>query len=113
MKSILNIMKKAFLWSYPRNTWQWDVLCVLILIFIFMTPKSWFASSKPHQSPGHQSGAFSTVLVAAELVDKDRDNGQLEQRVRALTGQANAQVVAVRPKLDGTGKTVAYEVDIR
>ncbi|MCU1264441.1 MAG: hypothetical protein JWM21_759 [Acidobacteria bacterium] len=113
MKSILNIMKKAFLWSYPRNTWQWDVLCVLFLIFIFLTPKGWFANRKPHQSTGHQSEAFSTVLVAAELVDNDRDKGQLEQRVRVLTGRANAQVMAVRPRLDSEGKTVAYEVDIR
>lgn len=113
MNSILSIIKKAFLWSYPRNTWQWDVLCVLILIFIFLTPKSWFASSKPHESPGHQNSAFSTVLVAAELIQKDGDKGQLEQRVRALTGQANAQVIAVRPRQDSAGKTIAYEVDIR
>ena len=113
MNSILSIIKKAFLWSYPRNTWQWDVLCVLILIFIFLTPKSWFASSKPHQSLGHQNGAFSTVLVAAELIQKDGDKAQLEQRVRALTGQSNAQVIAVRPRQDSAGKTIAYEVDIR
>lgn len=113
MNSILSIIKKAFLWSYPRNTWQWDVLCVLILIFIFLTPKSWFASSKPHQSLGHQNGGLSTVLVGAELIQKDGDKGQLEQRVRVLTGQANAQVIAVRPRQDSTGKTIAYEVDIR
>jgi hypothetical protein len=113
MKSILSIIKKAFLWSYPRNTWQWDVLCVLILIFIFMSPKSWFASSKPHQSAGHPSGSYSTVLVAAELVDNDRDKDQLEQRVRALTGHANAQIIGKRAILDSNGKTVAYEVDIR
>jgi hypothetical protein len=113
MNSILSIIKKAFLWSYPRNTWQWDALCVLILIFIFLTPKTWFASGKPHPPLGHQSGAFSTVLVAAELIQSDRDKGQLEQRVRVLTGQANAQVIAVRPKQDSAGKTIAYEVDIR
>jgi hypothetical protein len=113
MKSILSIIKKAFLWSYPRNTWQWDVLCVLILIFIFLTPKSWFANSKPHQSLGHPSGAVSTVLVGAELIDNDRDKGQFEQRVRTLTGQANAQVLAIRRRQDSAGKTIAYEVDIR
>jgi hypothetical protein len=113
MNSILSIIKKAFLWSYPRNTWQWDVLCVLILIFIFMTPKSWFANSKPHQSLGHPTGAFTTVLVGAELVDNDRDKVRIEQRVRALTGKANAQVIETRSVQDSSGKTVAYEVDIR
>lgn len=113
MKSILSIIKKAFLWSYPRNTWQWDVLCVLILFFIFMTPKSWFANSKPHRAMGHQNGAFSTVLVGAELIENDRDKGQLERRVRALTGQAKAEVIGTRPIKDSAGKTIAYEVDIR
>jgi hypothetical protein len=113
MKSILNIIKKAFLWSYPRNTWQWDVLCVLILFFIFMTPKSWFSGGKPHQVAGHQSGVFSTVLVAAELVDNEKDRGRLEQRVRVLTGRPDAQVIAVRQRQDPGGKTIGYEVDIR
>jgi len=113
MKSILQVIKKAFLWSYPRNTWQWDVLCVLILIFIFLTPKSWFGGSERQRRLGHQSEAFSTVIVAAELVDNDRDKSQLEQRVRSLTGQANVRIIAVRPRHDSSGKTIAYEVDIR
>jgi len=113
MKSILHVIKKAFLWSYPRNTWQWDVLCVLILIFIFLSPKGWFGGGERQRRLGHQSEAFSTVIVGAELVDNDRDKDQLEQRVRTLTGQAKVQIVAVRPRRDSAGKTVAYEVDIR
>ena len=113
MKSILHVIKKAFLWSYPRNTWQWDDLCVLILIFIFLSPKSWFVSGEPQRRLGHQSAALSTVIVGAELVDNDRDKRQLEQRVRALTGQANVQIIAVRARQDSAGKTIAYEVDIR
>jgi len=113
MNHLLRIIKKSFLWSYARNTWQWDVLCVLILVFIFLSPKSWFVSGERHGPLGHQSEAFSTVIVAAELVDNDRDKSQLEQRVRTLTGQANARIIAVRPRHDSAGKTVAYEVDIR
>ena len=29
MSFILRIIKKSFLWTYARNTWQWDVLCVV------------------------------------------------------------------------------------
>ena len=104
MKSILNVIKKAFLWSYPRNTWQWDVLCVLILIFIFLTPKSWFENS--------ERAAKSTVVIGAEVVGTERDNSQIEKRVRVLTGQSNARVLAVRPRQDSSGKIIAYEVDI-
>jgi hypothetical protein len=112
MKQIFEFIKKAVLWSYERNTWQWDVLCVLILVFIFLSPKSWFGGER-HKRLGHQSEAVSTVIVGAELIDNDKDRNQLEQRVRALSGQAGAQVVAVRPRRDSTGKTIAYEVDIR
>jgi hypothetical protein len=112
MKHIFGFIKKAVLWSYERNTWQWDVLCVLILVFIFLSPKTWFTNSERRARWGHQSEAVSTVLVGAELIDNG-DNKQLEQRVRVLSGQASAQVVAVRVRRDGSGKTIAYEVDIR
>jgi len=86
---------------------------VLILIFIFLTPKSWFVNGEQHRPAGHPKKAVSTVIVGAELIDSDRDNSQIERRVRALTGQANAEVIEVRSRQDSTGKTVAYEVDIR
>lgn len=108
MKQRINFIKSSFLWSYARNTWQWDVLCVLILIFIFLSPKSWFVSGKPQGPMGRQS-QVRTVLVAAEVVDNDT----LEQRVRVLSGQPRAKVIDKRPIVDGSGKTVGYEVDIR
>ena len=35
-------MKNIINWSYERGTWQYDVLCLLIIAFIFLTPKAWF-----------------------------------------------------------------------
>ena len=35
-------MKNVINWSYERASWQWDVLCILIMAFIFLTPKAWF-----------------------------------------------------------------------
>ena len=102
-----------FLWNYARNTWQWDVLCVVILVFIFLTPKSWFASGERGRVEGHQSPAITTVLMGAEAVENEADTSVLEQRVRTLSGRADAKVVAVRKVLDQHGKTVGYQVDIR
>ncbi len=39
---MLKIIKDIVLWKYERASWQWDVLCLLILTFIFLTPKTWF-----------------------------------------------------------------------
>jgi len=36
------MVKDIILWKYERASPQWDVLCVLCLVFIFLTPKAWF-----------------------------------------------------------------------
>jgi hypothetical protein len=113
MNFILRIIKKSFLWTYARNTWQWDVLCVLILAFIFLSPKSWFAHGERRPPAGHQTEAISTVTVSPEVIDNETDKAQLEEQIRAITGRANAQIVGVRRKHDEAGKTLGYEVDIR
>jgi len=39
-------MKNVINWSYERASWQWDLFCVLILCFIFLTPKEWFNTKR-------------------------------------------------------------------
>ena len=110
--SLLNFLKKLFFWNYARNTWQWDILCVVILIFIFLTPKSWFENSERHRSVEHQNQAVTTVLVGAELIDNEGDRGQVEQVVRTLTRRSDVQVLQVRKVEGKDGKPLGYEVDI-
>src|SRR5207244_7681584 len=72
MGYLLTTMRKAFFWKYARNTWQWDILCVLILIFIFLAPKGWFQSSGRHRVLAPHSPA-STLLVGPELIENAGD----------------------------------------
>ncbi|HSQ19150.1 MAG TPA: hypothetical protein VLR92_02130 [Blastocatellia bacterium] len=44
MTIILSTLKKILFWSYERGSWQYDVMCVLILAFIFLAPNSAFRS---------------------------------------------------------------------
>ena len=39
--------------------------------------------------------------------------GEIERRVRKITGRTDAVVTAIRAKRDDTGKVIGYEVDIR
>lgn len=32
----------AIFWTYARGSWQYDVICAVILAFIFLTPASWY-----------------------------------------------------------------------
>jgi hypothetical protein len=109
----VDTIKKIFLWTYERNTWQWDTLCALILVFIFLTPKSWFSVSERQVGLGHQSPFPATVFVGAEVVEKQDDKSLLRNHLRVLTGRENAEVGAIRKVVDKEGRTVGYQVDIR
>ena len=61
----------------------------------------------------HQSPVAATVVLSPEVVENEADKGQIEQRVRALTGRSQVEVVAVRKVVDSDGRTRSFEVDIR
>lgn len=44
MKIILSTLKKILFWSYERGSLQYDLMCVLILAFIFLSPNRVFQS---------------------------------------------------------------------
>ena len=109
MGFVKDTVKKAVFWTYPRTSWQWDVLCVLILIFIFLTPRGWFenkANQRTHM--GQLSTTVSTDVVGTKL-----DRAEVERRARIQLGRPEAQFSKVQEVKDETGKLVAYEVDIR
>ena len=111
---VASFLKKIVFWTYGRTTWQYDVLCALILAFIFLTPKSWFASELPRPM-GHQIvPAASTLLLTwpAEGPAAPPDTQEVERRARQLAGRSDARVRAVRPVKDEAGTVIAYQVDI-
>lgn len=114
MRYFFRIIKSSVLWRYARNTWQYDVLCALILAFIFLTPKSWFENSELRYSQGHQSPvAQRSLLVSSENLSATPDRNEIERRVRDVTGRQDIKVSDVRAVQDVQGKIVAFEVDIR
>ena len=110
---MLNFLNKLFFWNYERNTWQWDALCVAILIFIFLTPKSWWENSERRMALAHQSPVASILLIDTQTVENAEDKSQLQQRLRTMTGRSDLQVLDVRKVTARDGTTKGYEVDIR
>ena len=109
MGFIADTVKKATLWTYPRTSWQWDVLCVLILVFIFLTPKSWFENSAYQRT--HMGQA--TIVVDTDVVGTQLDKSEIERRARQKIGRPGGQVSVLRELNDTSGKLIGYEVDIR
>ena len=36
------VVLRAVFWTYERGSWQYDVICGVILAFILLTPRAWF-----------------------------------------------------------------------
>lgn len=98
------MIKDIILWRYERASWQWDLLCFLIILFIFLTPKSWFDKRDTLAT------RTSRLIVKAKDFSPDRQN--LEKFVRAETGNPNAEIIALKERTDEKGE-VFYEIEIR
>lgn len=77
---------------------------MLILAFIFLTPKSWFVSHPPIQT---------AVILATDVVDKRKDSPEVIARAKQQLTRSNGEFVVSRERKDDSGKVIAYEVDIR
>lgn len=40
--TLLKMLGRVIFWRYPRGSWQYDILCGFILLFIFLTPRAVF-----------------------------------------------------------------------
>ena len=40
---------RILFWTYPRGCWQYDIVCGVILAFIFLVPNTIFDGSLLHQ----------------------------------------------------------------
>jgi hypothetical protein len=45
------VLWRTFFWTYERATWQYDVLVIAILAFIWLTPPAWLQDPIAH-GPG-------------------------------------------------------------
>lgn len=79
MSIILGTLKKILFWSYDRGSWQYDIMCVLILAFIILAPNRVFE--------GHGS-VKPTIVRADEIgpVSPDRLQEAILAHLRQKTG---------------------------
>lgn len=100
----MELLKKFILWSYSRETSVYVIFCLLIVAFIFLTPKEWFNR--------RESLATQTSRLIVKQNDFSPDKAVLQRRVRELSGNPDAEVVDWRVRETAAGETV-YEIEIR
>ncbi len=98
------MLKDIILWKYERASWQWDLLCCLIMLFIFLTPKTWFDRKEN----------LTTLNAGLTVKAKDRspDRNDLEKLVRRISGDPNAEIIKLNERKDTIGE-MFDELEIR
>lgn len=77
------MLKKIVLWNYSRGTWQYDLFCLLIIAFIFLTPKTWFEK--------REKLATQTPAAAVKSEDFSKISDRSENPGRAVWQDSRAR----------------------
>ena len=75
MRTLWRLIVRTVFWSYERGTWPYDVAVVAIVLFVLLSPRSWF-----HDQP--QFGPPPTAVQVA-LLEEDMASGRRTYRVDA------------------------------
>lgn len=100
----MDLIRKFVLWSYSRETSVYVIFCLIIVAFIFLTPKSWFDKREPV--------ATQTLRLIVQQNDYSPDRAVLEKRVKELSGRPDAVIVETKERRNDKGE-IFYEIEIR
>ncbi|HKP88173.1 MAG TPA: hypothetical protein VJZ26_18855 [Blastocatellia bacterium] len=104
---LFSTLKKVLFWSYERGSWQYDVMCVLILLFIFAVPNRLL--HKP-QAADASIALATPVFVSREdigQVDPARVNEVIAELLSQKYGY-NVTVMRTEPHVDSSGNVTGY-----
>ncbi len=101
MKIILATLKKTLFWSYDRGSWQYDVMCVVILAFIFFVPNSVFIQ---------RAASPALVIRKVELGQIEPNNLERELSIRLEQKYGHAAKIARIETAEDISGEVSYVV---
>jgi hypothetical protein len=119
------VIRRAVFWSYERGSWQYDIIVLLILAFIFLTPRNWF-----HDRPVLQLSDLRHVQGIIEVGHTDRVwTYQLDARLVESLGpvplrdavrqlllpriKTPFEIESVKPILGNGGVVLGYTVEVK
>ena len=116
----MRFLLQVVLWTYPRGSWQYDLLALTILAFIFLMPKEAF-SDRPRLETVREIQTLSEVS-APELfwiesfVTHGASGDELYEEMEILLWRRTGRtltVIDVQPLTSNKDKTRAYLVHAR
>ncbi|HKF52860.1 MAG TPA: hypothetical protein VKB26_11150 [Candidatus Acidoferrales bacterium] len=132
MQKLLRGITGTFFWAYERGSWPYDVMVVVIVMFVLITPRSWFRD-QPQNGFTNSAGIvlltrdpithIETYRLDRALFGKaavNKSKAELEEKthqilatsVEDLKGQ-RFQVRSIEPVRGDNGSVLYYEVEVR
>lgn len=100
----MGVLRRIIWWDFERASWQWDLLCLAIVIFIFFTPKAWFEKG--------EKLATQPEKILVQAVGLPGEKEALQRKVREILGRPDARIEGFEEKQDSNGQKF-YEIIIR
>lgn len=111
--SVGGIMRRLFLWEFSRGSRGYDVVIILILGFIFLTPREVFRDQPRPKTiallPGQQGSAkyFIEPALLEPLPPQDRMK-EAERLVRSQTEGRSKTLISLDPIYDDEHELKGY-----
>lgn len=113
-------MKRHLLWTFERGSLQWDILCCLILAFIFLIPRNFFhdvpefmrvSATESIQKTVDRNGTmiFTARLDEPRFFDTEATRQESVARLERSLGKP-VRPLRFQPIRDWTGRLIAYAI---
>jgi hypothetical protein len=133
MRSLWQGLVRTIFWSYERGTWPYDLMIIAIVVFVLLTPRTWFhdqpqsvalASSDVKVLSEDSSSQTSTYRLDAELLPAEKrakkSTPELERETHDILGRTvqelkgrTFQVRQIDPVLAEDGSVAYYDVIVQ
>lgn len=133
MRTVWRGLVRVVFWSYERGTWPYDVAVAIIVLFVLLSPRSWF-NDRPAVSamPGASAPAeverrgadpidgAAIYRVDARLLSLKNDSDLEAQIHEAVSKHAQEpprsrdfEILRIAPVRNSQGAIAYYDVGIR
>ena len=107
--------KRFIFWEFRRGSWQYDVVVIGMLAFVFLTPRSWF-KDQPRESQieilSSNPGIFLLEpRLLRDIPETDR-TAKTSELLKAKYGKPTS-VTRVEPVLDAEEQLIGFRAFTR
>ena len=132
MRTVWRVIQRTIFWSFERGTWPYDIAVVVIVIFVLLSPRSWFHDQPPLSVPPNPkmvqledtdpAGGVKIYRVDARLVNSPGRQPESElmhalheamQHNVLNLQQSRFEIVRIDPIQGDDGTIAYYDVSIK